>query len=187
LLLPAAAVLGVVSTMLQGSGIRLIYALIPFFLLDAVLLGFTAFFFIRASLEGADERQVLTIAGLVTTFVLTVALVPQVWASVVDWRDGVVPAAPLLVTASVAAGLLAIGGCVLSDRLCKRAREGAFVALYSRDTWCGEADDARLQRLLPRGAGAHAVVEVGNAVEDDIDAEDLRRVMALLRAHLEDD
>jgi len=75
----------------------------------------------------------------------------QVWPSVVQAREGYIPAGPILVPITLALALVGCGCCVVSCAACMKARDGQFTDMYTRSWWRTQMNPTAAAATMPVG------------------------------------
>jgi hypothetical protein len=165
-----AGTLGTVCALLAGREMRLLYALIPFWILDGLLFCGACFAWaMGCCASSASDRKWFRVIGVVTTLVLVIALSGEIPAAIWwDQGDYQAVARALIAPALTLAVMLSIAGCVIAGLLLVKARRKAFQQLY-RSNW--RSSHASVAASMP---GGHAAAEVLRVIRANIDGEPSR-------------
>jgi hypothetical protein len=161
-----AGTLGTVCALLAGKDMRLLYALIPFWIFDGLLFCGACFAWVMGCCaSSASDRKWFRVIGAVTTFVLVLALSGEIPAAIWwDQEDYQAVARALIAPALTLAVILSVAGCVGAGLLLVKARRKAFQQLY-RSNW--RNSDASVAASMP---GGHAAAEVLRVIRANIDS-----------------
>jgi F-box domain len=147
-----APVIAVTAAILDGANIRLIFALLPLFILDVLILGFLIFFALMSCCASSmSDRREARLATCVALTVLAFGLGAQVPASIY-WEQGEKDkvAGALLIPAIF---FMAIISCLWSGgsvALLRKTRKSSFKYLYTA-RW--RTIDKDMTAGLPKGHG----------------------------------
>jgi hypothetical protein len=151
LAIPSLATLGVVTAMLEGADIKLVYALIPMLLLASfVLCGACGMLVVFCKSTDRDDR--LISGGFFTAACVILALVgvAEIWPIVTDFRGDGIPVVPILVPLLIGAVGIVFFCCGLAVMLLKKSRSSNFQDLYTFE-WTHQRQFAAAS-MIPTGA-----------------------------------
>lgn len=151
LALATIATLGVVTAMLEGANIKLVYALIPMLLLASfVLCGACGMLVVFCKSTDREDRMIS--GGFFTAACIILALVgvAEIWPIVTDFRGDGIPVVPILVPVLIGAVALVFFCCGLAAMLLKQSRSNNFQDLY-KFQWTHQRQFAAAA-MIPTGA-----------------------------------